>query len=99
MAEASTVAGFKRRRHDYGQVAVVGQLARREPHGGVAFERFTPEGPDGAAARGGPLRLRVDDNAGAGRGAAQHCPTREFTAALERRAAARVFAQARSPDG
>ena len=34
-----------RRRHDYDQVAVIGKLALREPHRGVAFERFTPEGP------------------------------------------------------
>ena len=34
-----------RRHHDYGQVAVIGKLALREPHRGVAFERFTPEGP------------------------------------------------------
>jgi 2-octaprenyl-6-methoxyphenol hydroxylase len=34
-----------RRGHDYGQVAVVAKLTPREPHRGVAFERFTPEGP------------------------------------------------------
>ncbi|HZI82783.1 MAG TPA: FAD-dependent monooxygenase, partial [Casimicrobiaceae bacterium] len=34
-----------RRSHDYDQVAVTGKLDLREPHGGVAFERFTPEGP------------------------------------------------------
>jgi 2-octaprenyl-6-methoxyphenol hydroxylase len=34
-----------RKRHDYRQVAVVGKLKTREPHRGVAFERFTPEGP------------------------------------------------------
>lgn len=34
-----------RRRHDYDQVALIGKLALREPHRGVAFERFTPEGP------------------------------------------------------
>jgi len=34
-----------RRHHDYEQVAVIGKLALREPHRGVAFERFTPEGP------------------------------------------------------
>ena len=34
-----------RRSHDYDQVAVIGKLTPREPHGGVAFERFTPEGP------------------------------------------------------
>ncbi|HEX5865286.1 MAG TPA: FAD-dependent monooxygenase [Casimicrobiaceae bacterium] len=37
--------GLKRHRHDYGQVAVIGKLLLIEPHGGVAFERFTPEGP------------------------------------------------------
>jgi 2-octaprenyl-6-methoxyphenol hydroxylase len=39
------VAGVGRRRHDYGQVALVGKVWMREPHGGVAFERFTPDGP------------------------------------------------------
>jgi 2-octaprenyl-6-methoxyphenol hydroxylase len=39
------IAGGIRRRHDYGQVALVGKLWPREPHRGVAFERFTPEGP------------------------------------------------------
>ncbi len=34
-----------RRSHEYDQVAVIGKLNLREPHGGVAFERFTPEGP------------------------------------------------------
>ncbi len=39
------VGALKRHHHDYGQVALVGKLEPREPHGGVAFERFTPEGP------------------------------------------------------
>ncbi len=39
------VAGVNRRRHDYAQVALVGKVWMREPHRGVAFERFTPEGP------------------------------------------------------
>ncbi len=39
------LAGNVRRSHDYGQVALVGKLTPREPHRGVAFERFTPEGP------------------------------------------------------
>ena len=34
-----------RRRHDYAQVALVGKAWPREPHRGVACERFTPEGP------------------------------------------------------
>jgi 2-octaprenyl-6-methoxyphenol hydroxylase len=37
--------GDARRRHDYGQVALTGKLTPREPHRGIAFERFTPEGP------------------------------------------------------
>ena len=37
--------GIRRRHHDYGQVAVVAKVWPREPHRGVAFERFTPEGP------------------------------------------------------
>ncbi len=39
------VAGTRRRHHDYGQVALVAHVWMRKPHGGVAFERFTPEGP------------------------------------------------------
>src|SRR5271170_229280 len=38
-------AGIARRRHDYGQVALIGKVWPREPHRGVAFERFTPQGP------------------------------------------------------
>ena len=39
------VPGGGRRSHDYRQIAIVGKLEPREPHRGVAFERFTPEGP------------------------------------------------------
>jgi 2-octaprenyl-6-methoxyphenol hydroxylase len=41
----SLVPGLARRRHDYLQVALVGKVWPREPHRGVAFERFTPDGP------------------------------------------------------
>ena len=41
----AAMAGIVRQRHDYGQVAVIGKLWRTAPHDGVAFERFTPEGP------------------------------------------------------
>jgi len=41
----ASVAGLTRHRHDYGQVAVVAQVACAAPHGGRAFERFTPDGP------------------------------------------------------
>src|SRR5271165_1134543 len=37
--------GIARRRHDYGQVALIAKVWPREPHRGVAFERFTPQGP------------------------------------------------------
>ena len=39
------MAGIARQRHDYGQVALVGKLWRAAPHNGVAYERFTPDGP------------------------------------------------------
>jgi 2-octaprenyl-6-methoxyphenol hydroxylase len=39
------VSTLKRRRHDYRQVALVAQVWTRHPHSGIAFERFTPEGP------------------------------------------------------
>ena len=38
-------AGIARRRHDYGQVALIAKVACAQPHGGLAFERFTPDGP------------------------------------------------------
>ena len=39
------VPGLARRLHDYGQVALIGKAWPREPHHGLAFERFTPAGP------------------------------------------------------
>jgi len=42
---ASSVPGIARRRHDYGQVAIVAKISLDRPHGGVAYERFTAEGP------------------------------------------------------
>jgi len=39
------VASIRRRRHDYAQVALVARVWVREAHAGVAFERFTPDGP------------------------------------------------------
>ncbi len=40
------VDGVARRRHDYGQVALVAKLWRATTaHGGLAYERFTPDGP------------------------------------------------------
>jgi 2-octaprenyl-6-methoxyphenol hydroxylase len=42
---ASSVPDIPRRRHDYRQAAIVASVALDHPHGGVAYERFTPEGP------------------------------------------------------
>ena len=41
----ASVAGLRRRRHDYAQVAVVARVWRDEPHRGIAYERFTAQGP------------------------------------------------------
>jgi 2-octaprenyl-6-methoxyphenol hydroxylase len=34
-----------RQRHDYHQVALIAKVWREAPHAGLAYERFTPEGP------------------------------------------------------
>ena len=39
------IASIARRRHDYAQCAVVGEVWLDHEHGGVAHERFTAEGP------------------------------------------------------
>jgi 2-octaprenyl-6-methoxyphenol hydroxylase len=39
------VGYMARRKHDYGQVALVAKIWSREPHRGLAFERFTDQGP------------------------------------------------------
>ena len=41
----AAMAGIARHRHDYGQVALIGKLWCAGPHDGVAYERFTPDGP------------------------------------------------------
>lgn len=41
----AAVAGVTRHRHDYGQMAVIGKLWRAARPDGVAYERFTPDGP------------------------------------------------------
>ncbi len=42
---ASSVPGIARRRHDYGQVAIVAKISLDRPHHGIAYERFTTDGP------------------------------------------------------
>lgn len=41
----AAIAGVPRQRHDYEQVAVIAKVWRDSPQDGVAYERFTPEGP------------------------------------------------------
>lgn len=41
----TSVAGVRRTRHDYGQVALVAAVWMDAPHDGVAYERFTADGP------------------------------------------------------
>jgi 2-octaprenyl-6-methoxyphenol hydroxylase len=41
----AAVAGLERHRHEYGQIAIVAQVHCAEPHDGLAFERFTADGP------------------------------------------------------
>jgi 2-octaprenyl-6-methoxyphenol hydroxylase len=41
----TTVAGIRRSRHDYGQVALIGSVWLDTPPAGIAYERFTGEGP------------------------------------------------------
>jgi len=42
---AASVHSIERKRHDYGQVAVVAPVDIDHPHRGIAYERFTPRGP------------------------------------------------------
>jgi 2-octaprenyl-6-methoxyphenol hydroxylase len=41
----AAVEGIVRDRHDYGQVALVASVWLDRPHGGIAYERFTADGP------------------------------------------------------
>jgi 2-octaprenyl-6-methoxyphenol hydroxylase len=43
--------------HDYGQTALIGQLRCDRAHGGLAVERFTPEGPVALLPRGADYAL------------------------------------------
>ncbi len=44
-SQVRSVAGIAARVEDYGQVAVVANVAADRPHGDVAYERFTASGP------------------------------------------------------
>jgi 2-octaprenyl-6-methoxyphenol hydroxylase len=49
----TAVAGIARQQRDYGQVALIARIGMQRPHRGVAFERFTPEGPIALLPEGG----------------------------------------------
>lgn len=75
------VAGRARHRHDYGQVALVAKLWTGEPHRGVAYERFTPEGPLALLPEGDHYGLVWTTTPARG-GALAPLPEDEFLAAL-----------------
>ncbi len=41
----AAVTAITRQRHDYGQIALIAKVWRSTPHDGLAYERFTPDGP------------------------------------------------------
>lgn len=91
------VAGNRRHRHDYRQVALVAKLWRDEPHGGVAFERFTPEGPMALLPEGDHYGLVWTTTPEQG-AVLVAMPDHEFLAALGARFGARVGGFAKSED-
>jgi 2-octaprenyl-6-methoxyphenol hydroxylase len=56
-ANASRIPGIVFREKDYEQRAVVGKVATDRPHGGRAYERFTPQGPVALLPVGGQFAL------------------------------------------
>ena len=91
------VAGNMRHRHDYGQVALVAKLWRNEPHQGVAYERFTPEGPMALLPEGDHYGLVWTTTPTQGAALAA-MPENEFLAALAARFGERVGGFAKSED-
>jgi len=49
----TAVGGIAREQRDYRQVALIAKVGMEHPHGGVAYERFTPEGPMALLPEGG----------------------------------------------
>ena len=49
----TTVSGIAREKRDYGQVALIAKVRMERPHRGIAFERFTPDGPMALLPEGG----------------------------------------------
>lgn len=91
------VAGNMRHRHDYGQVALVAKLWRNEPHQGVAYERFTPEGPMALLPEGDHYGLVWTTTPAQGAALAA-MPEAEFLASLAARFGERVGGFVKSED-
>jgi 2-octaprenyl-6-methoxyphenol hydroxylase len=83
------VVDIVRRRHDYGQVALVARVWTRGSHGGVAFERFTSHGPMALLPEGDHYGLVWTTTPERGDALAQ-LPEREFLKALGERFGSRA---------
>ena len=57
VADGGALTSAQAQVHDYGQAAVTARVACGAPHQGVAYERFTPEGPLALLPMGGMLAL------------------------------------------
>ena len=91
------VAGTVRHRHDYHQLALVAKLWRDEPHHGIAYERFTPEGPMALLPEGDHYGLVWTTTPAQGKALAA-MPDSEFLAALATRFGARAGGFRKSED-
>jgi len=91
------VAGTVRHRHDYHQLALVAKLWRDEPHHGIAYERFTPEGPMALLPEGDHYGLVWTTTPEQGKALAA-MPDSEFLAALATRFGARAGGFRKSED-
>jgi len=86
---SDVVEGIRRHHHDYGQVALVARVWPRDPHAGVAYERFTPEGPMALLPEGDHYGL-VWTTAPETAPALVASPDAEFLAQLQQRFGSRV---------
>jgi 2-octaprenyl-6-methoxyphenol hydroxylase len=91
------VAASTRHRHDYGQVALIAKVWRDEPHLGVAYERFTPEGPMALLPEGDHYGLVWTTTPAQGAVLAA-MPEKDFLAALAARFGARAGGFLKSED-
>lgn len=89
------VPELPRRRHDYGQVALVGKAWPSESHRGVAFERFTPSGPMALLPEGDHYAFVWTTTPAQGE-TLRTLPRSEFLSALEERFASCFDSRAQS---